>query len=43
MDAENLPVRYMTLAGRISPALGCLLALTAGGLTTLSAAPFALW
>nr|WP_139249151.1 apolipoprotein N-acyltransferase [Halomonas sp. M20] len=33
----------MTLAGRISPALGCLLALTAGGLTTLSAAPFALW
>ncbi len=43
MDAENPPVRYMTLAGRISSALGCLLALTAGGLTTLSAAPFALW
>ncbi|TFH87465.1 apolipoprotein N-acyltransferase [Billgrantia azerbaijanica] len=33
----------MTLAGRLSPALGCLLALTAGGLTTLSTAPFALW
>ncbi|MDI5921673.1 apolipoprotein N-acyltransferase [Halomonas sp. LR5S13] len=28
---------------RLTPALGCLAALLAGGLTTLSAAPFALW
>ncbi|APE32436.1 apolipoprotein N-acyltransferase [Halomonas aestuarii] len=28
---------------RLPPALGCLIALVAGGLTTLSAAPFSLW
>ncbi|MBB3190828.1 apolipoprotein N-acyltransferase [Halomonas cerina] len=30
-------------APRLSPTLGCLAALVAGGFTTLSAAPFALW
>jgi len=43
MVADNLSVPHKTLAGRVTPALGCLLALVAGGLTTLSAAPFALW
>ncbi|MAX31624.1 MAG: apolipoprotein N-acyltransferase [Halomonadaceae bacterium] len=33
----------MSHAGQLSPGLGCLLALAAGGLTTLSAAPLALW
>ena len=43
MDADSQSMRYLTLLDRISPALGYWLAVTAGVLTTLSAAPFALW
>lgn len=43
MDSVNQTEKYAIFSGRISSISGCFLALVAGVLTTLSAAPFFLW
>lgn len=43
MDSVKQTETYAIFSGRVTPILGCLVALAAGVLTTLSAAPFYLW
>ncbi|EHA15106.1 MULTISPECIES: apolipoprotein N-acyltransferase [Halomonadaceae] len=43
MDSVDQEKKYTLFAGRLSPIVDCVVALAAGVLTTLSAAPFSLW
>lgn len=43
MDVVDKDKEYTFFAGRRSPIVDCVVALAAGVLTTLSAAPFSLW
>ncbi|MCG7614856.1 apolipoprotein N-acyltransferase, partial [Halomonas sp. MM17-29] len=43
MDVVDKDKEYTLFAGRSSPIVDCVVALAAGVLTTLSAAPFSLW
>ena len=43
MDSVDQEKKYTFVAGRLSPTVDCVVALAAGVLTTLSAAPFSLW